>query len=451
MTAQQTDERLKSYLDTHQLNRERLGLAVLALDRRYSDLKPRHPRGGKDGGRDIEGRFQHTELVYGAVGFVNGAHDSKPQRTQIARKFREDLDNALQAKPTPTAFAFVTNLNLPIIEKSRLIDEALGRGLVHAEIFDRERLRILLDSPEGLAARFQLLGIPLTEAEQAAFFARWGSDLQSLISDGFGRVESLARRIQFLHEAQAVLDPFRVSLILDREYSGAQLGHVRAFVSLFFKNARGGLFQVRFGLTDNTGRLNATSASDLSTARSGCDKGLLGLQWEHRLSRAVLLEAEAEMYGEPAETATAAAEPSETPSVQWKLTGQSESIGPESTAILGLRFDQDDFIRVVPRQTLADLDEAMFIVFLNESLARRVTGLRVFGNAYDLGQFGADDIYIDYNTSPPELDLVFSEAELADRWARIRPRRNSAFEFHFDQETPTRWYTIRDQGGLQSR
>ena len=48
------------------------------------------------------------------------------------------------------------------------------------------------------------------------------------------------------------------------------------------------------------------------------------------------------------------------------------------------------------------------------------------------------------------LGIVFG-GRLADRWARIRPRRSSAFEFHFDQETPTRWYTIRDRGGPQSR
>jgi len=50
----ETDERLKNYLDTNQLRREQLCLAVMAIDRRFSDVRPRHPRGGPDGGRDIE-------------------------------------------------------------------------------------------------------------------------------------------------------------------------------------------------------------------------------------------------------------------------------------------------------------------------------------------------------------------------------------------------------------
>lgn len=52
--AYETDERLKSYLDTNQLHREQLCLAILALDKRFTNVRPRHPRGGPDGGRDIE-------------------------------------------------------------------------------------------------------------------------------------------------------------------------------------------------------------------------------------------------------------------------------------------------------------------------------------------------------------------------------------------------------------
>ncbi len=38
-----TDERLKSYLDTNQLHREQLCLALLALDNRFTNVRPRHP------------------------------------------------------------------------------------------------------------------------------------------------------------------------------------------------------------------------------------------------------------------------------------------------------------------------------------------------------------------------------------------------------------------------
>ena len=67
----ETDERLKSYLDTNQLGREQMCLAILALDKRFTNVRPRHPRGGPDGGRDIEAVFRKEHLAYGAVGFVN--------------------------------------------------------------------------------------------------------------------------------------------------------------------------------------------------------------------------------------------------------------------------------------------------------------------------------------------------------------------------------------------
>lgn len=81
--AYDTDEKLKSFLDTNQLHREQLCLAILALDKRFTNVRPRHPRGGPDGGRDMEAQFRGTELAYRAVGFVNQATDAEEKkRTQ---------------------------------------------------------------------------------------------------------------------------------------------------------------------------------------------------------------------------------------------------------------------------------------------------------------------------------------------------------------------------------
>lgn len=41
-----TDEQLKGYLDTNQLHREQMCLSILALDKRFTNVRPRHPRGG---------------------------------------------------------------------------------------------------------------------------------------------------------------------------------------------------------------------------------------------------------------------------------------------------------------------------------------------------------------------------------------------------------------------
>jgi hypothetical protein len=167
-----TDERLKGYLDTNQLQRERMCLAILAIDKRFTNVRPRHPRGGPDGGRDIEATFQGEQKAIGAIGFVNQENDSNDHKTKAKRKFTADLRSALKSEPDLKVFAFFTNVNLTASEKSALVQEAQSSGLAHCEIIDRERMRLVLDGADGLSIRFQALGIPMSEAEQATFFAR---------------------------------------------------------------------------------------------------------------------------------------------------------------------------------------------------------------------------------------------------------------------------------------
>jgi hypothetical protein len=228
----QTDERLKSFLDTNQLARERLCLAVLAIDKRFTNVRPRHPRGGPDGARDIDATFLNSQMALGAVGFLNQANDSDEQKRRSISKFRDDLEAALAAEPAVKVFVFFTNVNLAISEKSVMVNLAQDRGVSYCEIFDRERIRIVLDSSDGFSIRFQYLQIPLSEAEQATFFAKWGDDIQGVISEGFGKLEKVLNRLQFLAETSLPLDLFRVALDLDREYLASEIGHSRGFCSL---------------------------------------------------------------------------------------------------------------------------------------------------------------------------------------------------------------------------
>jgi hypothetical protein len=211
-----TDERLKSYLDTNQMHREQMCLAVVAIDQRFSDVRHRHPRGGPDGARDIEAMFNGVQRVFGAVGFVNQAADSEEHKKRAMKKFSEDLREALKQEPRPEVFVFLTNVNLTIGEKEGLVQEAKEKGLAHAEVFDRERIRIALDSADGFSIRFQYLDIPLSEAEQATFFARWGDDIQGVIADGFGEVRRVLNRILFLQEAELPLAGLTVVFQLDK-------------------------------------------------------------------------------------------------------------------------------------------------------------------------------------------------------------------------------------------
>src|ERR1700674_3465850 len=172
--ATETDIRLRSWLDANQRDRERMCRSILALDQHYSEVRPRHPSGGPDGGRDIEALFNSDRVAFGAVGFANGANDSAEQKKVIRAKFTSDLDSALGAKPDLKVFAFLNNLHFTMGEQLEMKEEARKRGIEHCDVLDRERLRIELDSPAGFFIRFQHLDIALSEAEQASFLSRYG-------------------------------------------------------------------------------------------------------------------------------------------------------------------------------------------------------------------------------------------------------------------------------------
>ncbi len=119
---------------------------------------------------------------------------------------RELFRSAVSAKPDLKVFAFATNLHFTMGEQSEMVGEARRTGIEHCEILDRERLRIELDSPAGFFVRFQHLGIPLSEAEQASFLSHYGDRIQQIVSTGFQRIERTLNRILFLQEASNVLD-----------------------------------------------------------------------------------------------------------------------------------------------------------------------------------------------------------------------------------------------------
>ena len=420
-----TDERLKSYLDTNQLARERLCCAVLALDNRFAEVNPRHPRGGPDGGRDIEAVFRQEQRAFGAVGFVNQANDSNEQKKKIQRKFGDDLERALVA--APEVFVFLTNINLTISEKAELVSEAKARGLGHAEIIDRERIRITLDSPDGFAARFQYLDISMSEEEQASFFSKWGDDIQSLVATGFQRLEGTLERLLFLQEARDVVPTLLVVLELRASYPAEQIGHFRAFCSLYLKEVRHGIVKILFGSTDKHDRLRTDiSSAEKGSREGGIKLGVSGGQWERRidLDRRDLGERGTNQEDEDGS--------------ELISTGSSSGIGADSVRRIPIKFNNGGFIRVEPRLSLRDLDEAMFVLILNESLAEKVRGVHLFGGGYKVMQVMGDELHVDRSYFEPEIPAEFTSSELADPWVRIRAKGASFFRISFFEQTPMR-------------
>ena len=164
----ETDMRLRSWLDANQRDREQMCRSVLELDPHYTEVKPRHPMGGRDGRRDIDAVFDGQFVAYGAVGFANGANNSKEQKKTIRKKFSDDLASALNTKPDLKIFAFLTNLHFTMGEQTQMKKEARKRGIEHCDVLERERLRIALDLPSGFFIRFQYLDIPLSRLSRQA-------------------------------------------------------------------------------------------------------------------------------------------------------------------------------------------------------------------------------------------------------------------------------------------
>jgi hypothetical protein len=445
----QTDERLKGYLDTNQLHREQMCLAILAIDKRFSEVRPRHPRGGPDGGRDIEAVFKDNQRVFGAVGFVNQADDSSEKKKKIKEKFGDDLISAISASPPCQVFVFLTNVNLTVGEKDELTSQARAKGLSYCEIFDRERLRIALDSADGFAIRFQFLSLALSDAEQSSFFARWGDDIQSVISTGFQSVHSTLDRILFLQEAGESMSSLLIGFELDRTYSADEIGHFRAFCSMQLKEPKLKIFSIVFGSSDKSDRMRNDRPESERDLRSGIKFGISGGQWEQKI----------DLPGDPGvdspddSDAEATDEMSED-EVPEKYTqaGWSSSAGQNEAKFIRAQYEKDSFFRFFPTLTVRDINDAMFMPILNASLADKVKCIHVFANEYKLLEIPKQDFVIDKSEFAPSIPVDFSAEELGDPWVRIRPNGPSAFRISFSEQTPHRVFSPRQtQNSLGTR
>ncbi len=227
----ETDVRLRSYLNAQQAARERMCAAILRLDRNYTNVRPRRPEGGPDGGRDIEARWKGDECLVG-VGFQNNVSDSNDEKRQAAKKFGDDLEAALTNVPGLKAFVFFTNVDLTPKEFSDLVAIASGRGVTHCDIYWRERIAQALNQPEGLAARFQFLGLKMSDEEQVSFFDRFGSELSDIVSNEFQTVSKRLDKIEFDIWKARPLESLELHVLFRKPIPVEELGHVRVVCTL---------------------------------------------------------------------------------------------------------------------------------------------------------------------------------------------------------------------------
>lgn len=431
----ETEERLRSWLDTNQAARERLCMALLGLDRRFSNVRPRHPKGGRDGGCDIEAIYKETEKATVAVAFKNGANDSAAQKKSIEAKFDDDAKKGRLAEPQPSMFVFFTNLAFTVREKEALKKKALKQGYADCEIMDRERMRLALDNTDGLGARLQFLDIAMSHAEQASFFARWGDDIQSLVASRFQSVETTLARIMFLQEARGALSAIHIRLVLDRTYQAAEIGHFRAFASFFLPRMRHRMHRVLFGSSDNSRRFQPHPYRGYPEP-PGIAHGISGAVWESKLL----------LPGDPAYE-DYEEDDDDKDRTDLKQGSTSSGAGLTELSVLPISYTHThtfDF-NFGPYLNLEDLDGAWTLIYLNASLAEKLAAVEIWANGYIIMSASLDDIRIDRTHTDFPIEGHFSDAELSDPWVRLRPSSlNSTFNLDFSGRTPRRVFSAKE-------
>ena len=343
------------------------------------------------------------------------------KKKTIKAKFESDLKSALNADKKPSVFIFFTNINLTIGEKDALIVRAKKSQIMFCEILDRERLRISLDSPDGFSIRFQYLNIALSEEEQASFFARWGEDIQSVISTGFQRIESTLNRVLFLQEYNDALSHLTLSFELDTKYSAEIIGHFRLFCTMYLKEPKQKILSILFGSSDKSERMSNDLKEDFTQQESGIKYGISGGQWEHYID----IEKE---------------ENDDSEEERYNCVGSSSSIGRNEVDFINISYSKGNFIRLFPGLKLRDLDEVMFLPFVNKSLAEKIKTIHLYSNGYKLQEINRSEFEIDESKCDPNFPVIFTEGELSDPWVRVRPKKASAFNIRFFEETPKRMF-----------
>jgi hypothetical protein len=358
-TALRTDERLRMWLDGNQPQRERLCLAILGLDRRYTQVMPRRPNGGPDGGRDIEALFEGRAKIWGGVGFRNNVRDSAADKRWVKAKFAGDLKEANKANPRLDHFVFFTNVDLTPGDLIKLQTQGKALGMVVCDIYYRERIRMLLDSPEGLALRYQYLSIDLSSAEQATFFARFGDVLHRTVENRFDVVDRKLARIEFLSECFRPARFVGLGLSFKRSLRSDEIGNLKLLALVMAERKPKPRPTLCIVVTAGPDRITPSSST--------CFKSEVTL-WAGTSVK------------------------------QWLGGGQVESFPASERLLLGLSAEPAPGF-----STVADFDSVWLHLYANQEVQDAVRTIDFIVNGYVLARSHLKD-------------LTFESAELDDPW-----------------------------------
>lgn len=173
-----------------QTKAERLCADILILDS-FSSVDPQCPLGGPDGIKDVLCEKNGWKYV-GAAYFATGEKTFKDTK----KKFEGDLLGVKANKAD--GIVFITNQKLSPTEREDLIKTAEVNNS-KAILYHRERIRTILDSPQGFAHRLEYLGIDMSKEEQLSFFSQWDLIFNQKLQDQSEYIiNALSKRMESL-------------------------------------------------------------------------------------------------------------------------------------------------------------------------------------------------------------------------------------------------------------
>lgn len=433
----ETDRQLKDRLNTNQAMRERMCLDLLQTQPHFTEVRPRLPKGGPDGGRDIEALYKDKQRVFGAVGFVNDATDTEEHRRKARTKFGEDLARLSgttigEQDSTPDVFVFFTNVGLTPGIIDDLKKSAYAANISICEIYDRERMRIMLDCNTGYAIRQRYLDIPLSDAEQKDFFGKWGDDLQTMMSTGLSGIETLARRLHFLAEAQFLVDEISVIVKLTSPVGEISGGNFLFQTMITLRTNADGLLSMSFGSSsepivetiDQFRERGSQFSNNTQRGFSYADLSPGSPQYER-------------YQAIPGEEVDDDVE-------RWVSVGSSRGVLQIEKPYIRARYGSEPFLeRLWPTCRLIDLHRCMVLFDCNAAIAEHVEEVFVLANQYCVLHLRKHDFRIGNGSFDRfRLPAELSHIEPSGAWCILRPADASSFMPDFYGRTPERWLAV---------
>ena len=416
-------------------------LELLQTQKNFTEVRPRLPKGGPDGGRDIEGLYKGTQRTFGAVGFTNDATDTQEHRRKAKAKFLEDLTRVSaigtsELDSAPEVFVFFTNVSLTPAIIDDLKKTVYNHNIAVCEIYDRERMRIMLDSNTGYAIRQRYLDIPLTDAEQKDFFDRWGEQLQTIISTGLGDIDSMIRRLHFLAEAQSLVDQISVIVKLSRPLYDISGGEFLFQTTLMLRTHADGLISIAFGsgsgpIIETIAQLRQSGAQFPRNSQKGFSYAQLWPNSPQHESYKAIIDEETGIDVD-----------------KWTPVGTSSGLLQIEQTSIYTRYGSEPFLdRFYPTCRLIDLHRCFVIFDCDAPIADHIEKVDLVADQYHLLHLTSDNFrLVDGSRERIVSASDFGHLDPSTSWRTLRPSDGvSAFMPDFHTKTPTRRYSADRQ------